>query len=182
MAQTWTVWRRMRKITADTAEADFRRIARQIGGRILFPTRKVGDDGKVLPPTRQADGHTVNQARGFGNAEIEDRFDLTLECIRLHYCDVNDLEINPLGPTLARYADFFKLFKDFRRYTKFFLLEDWVSEDASVVKLLMRFDGFGSGRPLPKDRDEYLEYRDNLISLVRARNRRMDDYIRIAEG
>src|SRR4051794_10994708 len=52
-AQTWTSWGRMREITADTSEAEFLRVAHQIGGKVLFPTRKLGDAGEALPPTRE---------------------------------------------------------------------------------------------------------------------------------
>ena len=45
-----------------------------IGGYILFPNNRI--DKK----------HTINQARGV-NRLIDDRFDLTLECIRRYYLD-----------------------------------------------------------------------------------------------
>lgn len=44
----------------------------RIGSFTIFPNKRV--DGK----------HTINQARGV-NSFIDDRFDLTLECIRLFY-------------------------------------------------------------------------------------------------
>ena len=50
---------------------EFRNLGSTIGGYILFPSKKI--DGKM----------TINGARGF-NQKIADRFDLTLECIRLH--------------------------------------------------------------------------------------------------
>jgi hypothetical protein len=58
-----------------------------IGGMMLFPGNRIG---------RQM---TINGARGF-HPRIKDRFDLTVECIRRHYLNVD----SPLSATLARYA------------------------------------------------------------------------------
>jgi hypothetical protein len=160
----WPHWEEVIPFIQQQA-ADFRTKAGQIGGKIVFPsTMREGKD-------------TINRARG-KHPKIKDRFDLTLECIRLHYRGVNDLERNPLGLTLARYEDFFDLFETFQGYIQFFLLDDLVMQDYSRVKLLMRFDRFGVSPPLPRHREEYLEYRQNLMDFVDARNQRMDDYIK----
>ena len=50
----------------------FRTIAYTIGAMMVFPGNRI--DGKM----------TINQARGC-HPRIRDRFDLTVECIRLHY-------------------------------------------------------------------------------------------------
>ena len=50
---------------------------------------------------------TINGARGV-NHKIQDRFDLTLECIRRFYLN----EFSPLKDTLNRYKTFFKLCKN----------------------------------------------------------------------
>ncbi|HPT58196.1 MAG TPA: hypothetical protein PLD16_00020 [Fervidobacterium sp.] len=63
-----------------------------IGAYILFPNNRV--DGK----------HTINQAHGV-NSLIDDRFDLTLECIRLFYLG----QESPLYDTFLRYKNFFRL-------------------------------------------------------------------------
>lgn len=76
-----------------------------IASYIVFPKNKI--DGK----------HTINQARGV-NRFIDDRFDLTLECIRRFYSGGE----SPLYKTLLRYRDFFDLFGDFPGYVDFFLL------------------------------------------------------------
>ena len=60
-----------------------------IGAYIIFPNNRI--DGM----------QTINQARGV-NSLIDDRFDLTLECIRLFYAG----EKSPLYDTLLRYEDF----------------------------------------------------------------------------
>jgi hypothetical protein len=128
-----------------------------MGGRILFPVR-----GDGTP--------TINVVRG-QDSKIEDRFDLTLECIRRHYLR----EDNPLAKVLILYEDFFDLFEDFKGYVHFFLLQDFVSNDSSAVKFLMPFADFTTS-PLPHTGDEYQAYRQNAIRFVEARNRRMSEY------
>ena len=81
-----------------------------MGGMILFPAVKI--DGK----------QRINQAR-CTNRKIEDRFDLTLECIRRHYVG----GASPLQHDLALYVAFFSLFDNFRGYVDFFLLQDMVT-------------------------------------------------------
>ena len=61
-----------------------------------------------------------------------------MECIRRHYSD----EPSPLDEVLARYADFFRLFRDFRGYVEFFLLQDLVTEDCSAVRFFAPFEDF----------------------------------------
>ena len=133
-------------------------LAYTIGGMTLFPGNRV--DGKW----------TINQARGC-ISRISDRLDLTLECIRRHYRG----EASPLGTTLARYADFFRLFDDFQGYVGFFLLQDLVTEDGAAVRLFPPFDEFQS-RPVPKDLDTYREYRRQTMEFIEARNRRIARY------
>ncbi|WP_426037671.1 DUF6994 family protein [Cypionkella sp. TWP1-2-1b2] len=125
------------------------------GAYIVFPARKI--EGKT----------TINAARGL-NSKIRDRFDLTLECIRLHYLN----EESPLSLVLLRYADFFVLFNDFQGYVDFFLLQDLISEDGASIHFFLPFKGFDHP-PLPSDVDAYLAYRDNMIAFVTARNRRI---------
>ena len=162
--QTWTRpgWQGlMGRITERVPPSElkeFLRIAHQIGGRVLFPGMEIN-------------GRTINQERGT-NPDIRDRFDLTLECIRLRYCD----EWSPLDEVLRRYWAFFELFGTFKGYTDFFLLQDLVSDDASTVKFLMRFDNFTTPA-LPQDDEEYHDYRRNGIRFVEARNRRMADQV-----
>ena len=95
-----------------------------IGAYILFPNRRI--EGK----------QTINQARGV-NRLIDDRFDLTLECIRRYYLGIK----SPLYDTILWYKSFFDLFQDFDRYTRFFLLEDLVDENGNV-QFHLPFDGF----------------------------------------
>lgn len=127
----------------------------KIAAYTIFPSRKV--NGK----------RSINQARGF-NAKIKDRFDLTLECIRLFY----EGETTPLTDAFNRYENFFSLFADFKGYVEFFLFQDLVGEDFSSVKFHLPFDGF-SGSPLPKSVDEYLEYAKNTEIFLKARSQRI---------
>ena len=80
-----------------------------IGGYLIFPNNRVERK------------HTMNQARGISRL-IDDRFDLTLECIKRFYIN----EPSPLEETLKRYATFFRLFETFQGYVQFFLLNDLV--------------------------------------------------------
>src|SRR5262245_5415844 len=135
--------------------ATFMRIGYTIGGMMLFPGNRVG---------RQM---TINGARGF-HPRIKDRFDLTLECIRRHYLE----EDSPLSTTIARYADYFRLFGDFRGYVEFFLLQDVVTDDCSAVKFFSPFRNFTSS-PVPASIDAYRAYRELAIKFIEARNRRI---------
>ena len=134
----------------------FQSLGSTIGARILFPGNRV--DRKP----------TINVARGF-NAQIADRFDLTLECIRLHYLG----QASPLAPTLDRYADFFALFGAFEGYVDFFLLGDLVQN--GQVKFYLPFDG-EFGQPLPNTVDQYNEYMANTMGFVASRNLRISKW------
>ncbi len=119
----------------------------------------------MFPGNRVDKKPTINVARGF-NPQIADRFDLTLECIRLHYLD----QASPLAATLDRYADFFALFGSFEGYVDFFLLDDLAQN--GQVKFYLPFDG-EFGQPLPNTVYEYKEYMANTMEFVAARNRRI---------
>ena len=134
----------------------FQALGSTIGARILFPGNRV--DKKP----------TINVARGF-NAQMVDRFDLTLECIRLHY----RREPSPLAATLERYADFFGLFGSFEGYVDFFLLDDLVQH--GQVRFYLPFDG-AFGPAFPNTVDEYNDYMANTMKFVEARNSRIDNF------
>jgi hypothetical protein len=136
---------------------EFMHIGYTMGGMMLWPGNRV--DGKM----------TINGERGC-HPLIKDRFDLTLECIRRHY----GAGESPLSGVLARYAHFFNLFRDFRGYVEFFLLQDLVSSDFSAVKISVPFDDF-RGSAIPADAHEYNAYRSASISFIEARNQRILD-------
>jgi hypothetical protein len=150
---------RMKHITSQVSEAEldeFQYLGATLGGTILFPGKQI--NRKI----------TINVARGWSK-QIEDRIDLTLECIRLQY----EGHPNPLGATLAIYWKFFELFETFDQYVNFFLLQDLVPDGR--VKFFLPFDDFK--RPaLPVDVDEYREYMANCKAFVRARGRRMNEW------
>jgi len=147
----------LKQISAE-ALATFNTVGYTIGGMMVFPGNRI--DGKM----------TINGARGF-HPRIKDRFDLTVECIRRHYRG----ESSPLEKTLARYADFFNLFTDFRRYVDFFLLQDLVTADFSAVKFFLPFVDFTTS-PLPNSKEAYLAYKQQAIEFIQARNQRIQEY------
>jgi hypothetical protein len=126
---------------------------RTIGGHIIFPAHK-------------NNGNTINQGRGF-NVKIADRFDLTLECIRLFYLNIQ----NPLYGVLLQYKDFFDLFVDFKCYINFFLLDDFVGENG-YINFILPFDNFKRSA-LPESIEEYRLYKNNIIVLINKRNERI---------
>ena len=130
-----------------------------IGAYIIFPNNRI--DGK----------HTINQARGV-NSLIDDRFDLTLECIRLFYLDKE----NPLYFDLLRYKEFFNLFDDFMGYIHFFLLNDLIDEN-SDIRFYLPFDGFKT-RPTFSDISQYLLYKKGVINFIKSRTKRIEDFIK----
>jgi len=131
-----------------------------IGAYIIFPNNRINGN------------HTINQARGV-NSLIDDRFDLTLECIRLFYLG----QKSPLYDTLLRYKNFFDLFGNFINYIQFFLLEDMLDENKKI-KFYLPFDNFET-RPIFFDTDEYLLYKNRVINFIRSRNKRIENYIKL---
>jgi hypothetical protein len=138
----------------------FYNIACTVGAFLVFPYPvKVGGRWR----------QSINQRRGM-HPQIRDRFDLTLECIRRHYTGLP----SPLGDVLARHADFFGLFGDFRGYVDHFLLNDLLTAHQDSVRFLTEFDDF-AGDPLPADSpDDYREYMQRSMAFIRARNRRIE--------
>ena len=130
-----------------------------IGASIIFPNKQV---------ERKS---TINQARGCSRL-IDDRFDLTLECIKRFYNNKS----NPLQDTLDRYKKFFQLFDTFQGYVEFFLLEDLVN-DKGEIKFYLPFDNFQSP-PEFTNKEEYILYKNKVMHFIKFRNRRIDDYIR----
>jgi len=128
-----------------------------IGAYIIFPNNRI--DGKP----------TINQARGVIGL-IDDRFDLTLECIRRFYLQ----EKSPLYDTLLRYKGFFDLFDDFLGYIHFFLLDDLITEN-KMIDFFLPFDGFRT-RPIFTDVNQYLLYKNRVIRFINSRNKRIENY------
>lgn len=146
----------------DDEHEAFRAKAYMIAGFLVFPGN-----------TAERKGQTINQRRGC-DPRINDRIDLTMECIRRHYLG----EPSPLASTLARYADFFDLFGGFADYVDFFLLNDLVSHDASSVRIFLPLNFDASG--LPADADAYRAYRERMLAFLNARSGRIEAYARTA--
>lgn len=138
---------------------EFRNIGSTIGGYILFPGKKI--DGKM----------TINGSRGF-NRKIADRFDLTLECVRLHYLG----KPNPLENVLNQNSSFFKLFENFVGYVDFFLLQDLVNPDYELVYFLQPIKQVFESSPLPESKVEYLQYMQSSNSFTIKRNERIKQW------
>lgn len=146
------------KALASEERQRYRRAFYTIGSFIVFP-RHPG---------------SINQRRGTSH-QINDRFDLTLECIRLYYGGVTEVARNPLGDVLRVDAGFFDLFgrgpAGFTSYVEFFHLGSLV-EDGHVRWFDERDcrDWTFTTSPLPRSLDAYIDYLDNLLRFVSSRN------------
>jgi hypothetical protein len=96
---TWRSWIKMAPIIGHILQPEldsFQYLNHTIGGMMVFP-------GK-----RQSGSLTISGARGM-SAQIGDRFDLTMECIRRHYRQ----ESSPLTHTLVANSGFSTCFRIF---------------------------------------------------------------------
>mgnify|MGYP000167891448 FL=1 len=114
---------------------------------------------------------TINGARGF-NTKIADRFDLTLECIRLHY----QRRENPLDGTFNTPVNsfFFSLFKDFKGYVDFFLLQDLTDIQYEKISFFTQIEKPFEKSPIPKTAAEYREYKRATLEFVSLRSQRIN--------
>ena len=142
------------QLSSNDMETFFKKCS-TVGAYMIFPSKQV--DRKM----------TINAARGV-NSKIQDRFDLTLECIRRFY----NKEESPLTVTLERYTSFFNLFQDFKGYIDFFLLHDLVNKDYSKILYWHPFVNFDNS-PMPKNLEEFSNYRDKVMSFITKRNQRI---------
>lgn len=159
---SYSKWKRLQPLIEEIPQKyinEFLDLAYTVWWFIIFPSNKINN------------WSTINQER-WCNKKICDRFDLTLECIRLYY----NWEESPLKETLDRYNDFFKLFWNFKWYCEYFLLQDLVNDDFSEIRFFLPFIWFW-WMPTPKTTEEYYEYIDNNINFLKNRNKRMLDSI-----
>ncbi len=142
---------------------EFRDKGSTIGGYLIFPSER--EEGRM----------TINGARGF-NAKIADRFDLTLECIRMHY---QKLE-HPLKGTFSSPINnfFFSLFNDFQGYVDFFLLQDLVDENYEKVRFFTASTVPFASPPIPETAAEYRAYKKATLEFVRQRGARIAKWVR----
>lgn len=125
----------------------------------------------VFPFAVQVDGkwrQSINQSRGI-HPKIQDRFDLTLECIRRFYLG----EPSPLANALSPYNSFFQLFGSFPGYVDHFLLNDLVSDDYSSVRFWTDFDNFTTDALPAASIEKYREYMSRSMAFITARNERI---------
>ena len=158
IGHTYSRVKKMSHIIDEISQAEidsFFSICSTIGAYIIFPAKRINNK------------MTINGARGV-NHKIQDRFDLTLECIRRLYLN----QQSPLTDVLERNANFFKLFSDFRGYVDYFLLQDMVEREYEAINFWSSFDNFET-EPLPSNKEEYLSYMNELLSFVKARNQRI---------
>lgn len=124
-----------------------------IGGEIIFPKYP----------------KSINVARGT-NGKIADRFDLTLECIRLYYNN----DQSPLYDTLKANYKFFELFVDFKGYVDFFYLNDLVSDDYKSINFYLDFDNFNRTDPRPQTVEEWNILYNRQMDFLNKRNSQID--------
>ena len=72
-----------------------------------------------------------------------------------------------------RYQNFFGLFRDFRGYIDFFLLQDLVTENYAQIKFYLPFDNFMNA-PNFHCVNDYLIYQERVIDFINKRNSRID--------
>tara|TARA_B110000977_G_scaffold127883_1_gene163367 strand:- start:268 stop:972 length:705 start_codon:yes stop_codon:yes gene_type:complete len=126
-----------------------------IASYIIFPKNKVNN------------GQTINMARGV-NSLIDDRFDLTLECIKRFYKNLS----SPLYNALLKYKNFFDLFESFENYVEFFLLQDLIDSKKSSIKFYMPFDDFKT-RPSFNTVEDYISYKSKVLEFNISRKGRI---------
>lgn len=159
---TYTQWKRCKyyiEKISNNIKIEFDKKAHTVGAFIVYPQNKING----LP--------TINMERGT-NASILDRFDLTLECIRLHYLR----DENPLKDVLNRYKFFFDLFGTFKNYCQYFLLDDLVDEDYTNINYFINSKA-PFYKPLPSTESEYIEFVKNAMNFINKRNNRIQKYI-----
>lgn len=135
----------------------------------LFDTGSTIGAYTLFPNNRVDNQNSINQARGV-NSLIDDRFDLTLECIKRFYAG----QQSPLYDTFKRYKNFFDLFGNFMGYINYFLLNDLVDENENI-KFYLPFDNFRT-RPTFGNIEDYLTYKNGVMNFIKARNKRIDNY------
>lgn len=129
--------------------------ANTIGGFMLFPRHR----------------QSLNQTRGV-NARINDRFDLTLECIRRMYLKKD----NPLQSALERDKSFFDGFGTFENYVNFFCLNSSWVKDGQVLNLMdnTSLENYNFDKnPLPI-KDNWWSFYNNIKERLRFRNEQIE--------
>ena len=127
---------------------DYLKKSYTIGGSIIFPKT-----------------NSINVARG---TSLNDRFDLTLECIRLYYLGKE----SRLFDTLKENKPFFDLFKNFKGYVDFFYLNDLVTDNYSAIKYFNSCTDIYNAK-YPSSAEDWLALYKNQLAFVKNRNNRI---------
>ena len=138
-----------------------------LGGFIVFPRHN----------------NSINQLRGT-KSEINDRFDLTLECIKRYYNQ--EKENNPLYDVLEHNSVFFNMFGSFENYINFSCLGPWVNENYQVVdvfnsddkkiKLLSDWDGKTCDFPNTECKaSDWWRFYNNMMKHLEERNDKINE-------
>lgn len=141
-----------------------------IGGYIVFPNGLA----QQLPvrTNSRVRRWTVNQARGM-DRRVADRFDLTLETIRMYYAGIVDRAQNPIGDVLEAYGWWFDLFGSgptgFLTYADFFFLTPLLDADGAVKPFGALSLDFMNALP-SHDTVAYRAYVADQLEFVRFRN------------
>lgn len=141
-----------------------------IGGYIVFPNGVA----QQLPTSvnNAVRRWSMNQARGM-ERRISDRFDLTLEAIRMFFAGAVDRNENPLGDVLEAYRWWFDLFgsgtEGFLAYADFFFLTPWLDSDGYVKPFGTLSLTFADTLPR-HDEAAYRAYVADQLAFVGTRN------------
>ncbi len=138
-----------------------------IGGYIVFPNGIAQTRTTQVKPRKWS----INQARGM-ERRISDRFDLTLDAIRLYFVRITTRDANPIGDVLDAYGWFFDSFgkgaEGFQAYVDYFFLNPMVT-DGRVVP--MYGDALDFGDALPRrSQSAYNDYIAAQRTAVSDRN------------
>lgn len=141
-----------------------------IGGYIVFPNQLAHQVPTHASPAPRR--WSINQARGMERG-ISDRFDLTLEAIRLLFEDTVDLAENPIGDVLEAYRWWFDLFghgaDGFLAYADFFFLTPMLDTHGRVQPFEPLTLAFEDALPR-QDAGAYRAYIDAQRDFVSHRN------------
>ena len=121
----------------------------------------------IFPKNRINNGQTINMARGVIRL-IDDRFDLTLECIRRFYLN----QSSPLYNTFLNYKSFFDLFESFENYLEYFLLQDLV-DNKGEIKFYLPINDFNTP-PDFNSVEDYLTYKKRVLEFNSLRKERIN--------
>ena len=176
IGQTYTYWKEFARIFEEirkdakqkALQEKFFTLCCTIGGFIIFPKDEVNYSDDPNKPKCAS----INAFRGM-DRQICDRFDLTLDYIRMYYKnrDRKERGRSNMERLLNGLSSFLDLFTDFQGYVDFFLLNDLVESDYSEIKFLCPVHPVLPNRTV----DDYIKYRENLTSFINSRKNKIEN-------